>query len=350
MVVTLGLVGMLLAVPLWAMFIGLGWPPYLRDKAWQTLGAMAVLVVGATCPPLAILLALALWHTGEINALRDAGIFPPFVAVATMGAVAFVFMLTVSVPAWQHDWLRGAIVLAGLSQVGVLGFQLWQLLRMQKPQSFHFWRDSLRGSFGNRVVTAAFLAFCLPLAPWWLMPAFGLGLLATNSFTALGGAALGLAVLHPSLVGYWAPGVALALVSIIYWRGNPIDSFTERKLIWRLCVEAWWYSPRREFWLGQGHDAFGRQSRWWAAQNLVKQRYSQAHNDAAQVLLEYGALGALALAAWLGGLGFGMRLGDPWTAALLVALFCSLNQFTLHLPNTGLPVVVVAGVLWSRVL
>ena len=76
--------------------------------------------------------------------------------------------------------------------------------------------------------------------------------------------------------------------------------------------------------------------------------YGHAHQDALQFLLEYGAVGLLAVGVFLGLLTRGMTVGDPWTAALAAGLVVGMNQFTLHLPHTGLPVVVTAGVLWGR--
>ena len=344
------LAGLLFLAPLWAWHIGAGWPPSLRDNAFKTFAAASVVMVGTQCWPLAILWALALWHWKDPDAARQPEFYPPVMGVVAIGTVVALFLLTARVPVTDLGWLRGAILAGGLGQIAVLGYQAVMLSRACRGRTFHFWRDSLRGSMGNRVVTGGFLAFCFALAPPALLPVFGLGVLATNSFTALGGALVALAIRYPAWVLYWSPLVAGAVVSCWIWRGHPRDSITGRLTVWRLL----WFSWLDDGWtgrlLGHGHWAFGRRARWWHAQGLVRDIYSQAHQDALQALVEYGLLGVFALGAWLILLSRGMAVGDPWTAAVATALVVSLNQFTLHLPHTGLPVVAAAGVLWGRLL
>jgi hypothetical protein len=231
----------------------------------------------------------------------------------------------------------------------VLGYQATVLLRNRHQRlGLTFWRDSLRGSMGNRVVTGGFLAFCFALAPPLLLPVFGLGVLVTNSFTALGAAGVALAIRYPAWAIWWAPAVGLAAVACYRFRGHPRDSFAGRVRIWRLIWEGWRHDTWRGRLFGHGHWAFGRSARWWHAQSLIQDLYAHAHQDAIQGLLEYGAVGMGAILLAVGLLTRTMTLGDPWTAAVVTGLVVSLNQFTLHLPHTGLPVVVAAGVLWGR--
>ena len=345
---TYALAGLLLLAPLWAWHIGAGWPPSLRDNAIKTLGAASVVMLATLVWPLAILWGLALWHWKDVDEVQQADFHPPVLGVVAIGSIAAVFLLTARVPTTDLVWVRGAILAAGIGQILVLVYQAACLYRECRGKTFHFWRDSLRGSMGNRVVTGGFLAFCFALAPAALLPVFGLGILATNSFTALAAALVALAIRYPGLVLYWAPMVAVAGASCWYWRGHPRDSVTGRWRIWTLCWDSWLQDTWQARLLGRGHFIFGKRAKWWHAQGLVQDIYNHAHQDGLQLLLEYGVVGVLAVAAWLALLSRGMAVGDPWTAALAAGLVVAMNQFTLHLPHTGLPVVAVAGVLWGR--
>ncbi len=346
---TYALAGLLFLAPLWAWHIGAGWPPSLRDNAFRTLAAASVVMVATACWPLAILWGLALWHWKDPDDVRQPDLQPPIAGVLAIGTVVAVFLLASQVPATDLAWLRWAILAGGFGQLAVLGWQAFVLYRERRHgYTFHFWRDSLRGSMGNRVVTGGFLAFCFALAPAALLPVFGLGILVTNSFTALAGALVALAIRYPRLVLYWAPGVALAVWSCWVWRGHPRDSVTGRRTIWRLVWDSWLDDGWAGRLLGHGHWTFSRRARWWHSQGLVRDIYAHAHQDALQFLLEYGLVGLLAVTAWLLLLSRGMAVGDPWTAAVATALVVAMNQFTLHLPHTGLPVVASAGGLWGR--
>lgn len=346
---TLALAGLLLVAPLWAWHIGAGWPPYLRDNAFKTLGVASVVMLATLCWPLAILWGLGLWHWRDPDECSQPDLHSPIAGVLAIGTTVAVFLLASHVPGIDGDWLRAGIVGGGLVQIIILGGQAFFLWRKpQKRQTFHFWRDSLRGSMGNRVVTGGFLAFCFALAPIWLLPVFGIGVLATSSFTAWAAAAIALAIRFPHTVLWWAPGVVMGGIIVGVWRGNPLDSILGRQAIWRLCWDSWRDDTWKGQLLGHGHWIFTRRARWWHSQGLVKDIYAHAHQDALQFLMEYGALGLGAIVALLVLLQPAAHLGDPWTAAVVVGLMVGMNQFTLHLPHTGLPVVVAAGVLWGR--
>ena len=346
---SLALAGLLVLSPLWAWHIGAGWPPSLRDNAFKTAAAASVVMVAIASWPLGILWGLALYHWRDPDDVPQAEFRPSIAGVLAIGTVVGIVLLTAQLPTVHLGWVRGAILTGGLVQMAIL---VWQALRLYRDRhrgyTFHFWRDSLRGSMGNRVVTGGFLAFCFALAPGWLVPVFAVGVLATNSFTALAAATVALAIRYPAWTLYWAPGLLLAIGCCWYWRGHPRDSMAGRWRIWMLCWQSW----REDTWpgrlLGRGHWTFSHRARWWHAQGLVRDIYGHAHQDALQFLLEYGAVGLLTVGAFLGLLTRGMTVGDPWTAALAAGLVVGMNQFTLHLPHTGLPVVVTAGVLWGR--
>lgn len=346
---TWALAGFLFLAPLWAWHIGAGWPPSLRDNAFKTLGAASVVMVGIACWPLAILWALALWHWTDPDDARQPDLQPPIAGVLAIGTVTAIFLLAAQVPPGDLGWLRWAILVGGMGQLAVLGWQASVLYQeRRRGYTYHFWRDSLRGSMGNRVVTGGFLAFCFALAPAPLLPVFGVGVLATNSFTALTGALVALAIRYPGWLLYWGPLVLLAVLCCWHWRGHPGDSLSGRQAIWRLMGQSWWADGWQGRLLGHGHWTFARRARWWHAQGLVHDIYAHAHQDGLQFLLEYGLVGLVAVLAWLVLLSRGMAIGDPWTAAVATGLVVAMNQFTLHLPHTGLPVVAAAGVLWGR--
>lgn len=347
---TLALAGLLVLGPLWAWHIGAGWPPSLRDNAIKTVALASVVMLALACWPLAILWAVALVHWRDPDDARQPDLQPPIAGVIVIGMVISLFLLAAQVPAYDLGWVRGAILIGGGSQLVILGWQATVLYRSRhRGHTYHFWRDSLRGSMGNRVVTGGFLAFCFALAPPVLLPVFGLGVLVTNSFTALAASTVALALRYPAWLLYWGPLVPVTAVVCWHWRGHPRDSITGRRAIWRLLWHSWLADDWRGRLLGHGHWIFARRARWWHAQGLIRDIYSQAHQDALQCLIEYGAVGLGAIMILLALLTRGMAVGDPWTAALAAGLVVSLNQFTLHLPHTGFPVVVAAGVLWARI-
>jgi hypothetical protein len=237
-------------------------------------------------------------------------------------------------------------------------------MRHRDGFNFHRVRDGLRGSMANRVVTGGLLAFCLALAPIPLLPIFGLGVLAVNSFTALTASAVALMIRFPPTVTHlgldgatltFGPvvliclaGALLGLCSVGFWRGNPMDSSRGRRAIWALSIETWLDYTMRDKLVGQGHFCFSRHARWWQSRQAVRDEYRQAHCDILQLLLEYGIVGVAAMLILVAMLARAFVPGDPWTAAVVVALLVSLNQFTLHLPHTGYAAVVAAGVLWAR--
>ena len=363
---TWALAGLLVLAPIWAWRVGHRWPPSIRDNAFLTLGIMAGIWIAVLCWPLAVLWGLALYHWSDPDRARAPEFFPPVTGILAIGSIIGVFLLAARVRPSDLWILRWAILLTGLSQLIVIlwqGTELWHM-RHQPRFTFHTVRDGLRGSMANRVVTGGLLAFCLALAPPAWMPVFGLGILAVNSFTALLAGLVALLIrFPPEMIGFDHTGLVLrlgpvvlicllagcvGLLSVGIWRGNPMDSARGRRAIWALCLEEWLDASWRDRLLGRGHFAFSHIARWWQTRQAVKDEYRQAHCDGLQLLLEYGLVGVLAVGCWLGLLSRGMALGDPWTAAVITALVVSLNQFTLHLPHTGLAVVAAAGVVWAR--
>lgn len=362
---TWGLAGLLLIAPIWAWKIGHRWPPSLRDNALLTVGIMLGVALVPICWPLAILWALALVHWADPDRAYQPEFHPPITGVLAIGSMVALFLLASRVPVADLWLLRWAILSTGFVQLGILSWQATQLWHMRRKPgfTFHTFRDGLRGSMANRVVTGGLLAFCLALAPPALMPVFGLGILAVNSFTALLGGIVALLIrFPPQVLGYdgglvlrlgplvllGAGAALLGLLSVGFWRGNPMDSSKGRRAIWALCLETWIDAPLRDKLVGQGHFAFAHHARWWQSRQAVRDEYRQAHCDGLQLLLEYGVIGVLATGCWLGLVARGFQAGDPWTAAIVTALVISLNQFTLHLPHTGYAVVVAAGVVWAR--
>jgi hypothetical protein len=364
---TWALAGLLLIAPVWAWKIGHRWPPSLRDNALLTVGLMVSVGLVPVCWPLAILWTLALVHWNDPDRAYQPDFHPPITGLLAIGSMIALFLLAARVPPGDRWMLRWAILSTGFLQLGVLAWQayhLWHIRKTHRNFTFHTFRDGLRGSMANRVVTGALLAFCLALAPPALMPVFGLGILAVNSYTALAGAMVGLLIrFPPQVLSYDISGLTvhlgplvllcvvaavLGLVSVGFWRGNPLDSARGRRSIWALTLETWLDYRRLDKLVGQGHFAFAHHARWWQSRQAVRDEYRQAHCDILQFLLEYGIVGVGAVLCWLGLVSRGFAAGDPWTAAIVTALVISLNQFTLHLPHSGFAVVVAAGVVWSR--
>jgi len=351
----LAAIGLIFAAPVWCWRVGPGWPHTIRDWGYRTCGWLMVGLAFALFWPIGVFLAITMWRWRDHESTG-----PVLTWLGAVGAVGLGVFIGPSYTA-----IAWAVQAVSLSQLGVLVFQVF-LIRKEwhNIRHYHDIRDTLRGSFGNRVMTGAWFAMALPLSPH---PAFlalnGLGLVATSSMTASAAGAVGLAVAYPQ----WAPTIALSgavgflfnalmrkSVGDLLYRPTRfftiyMDSFADRYRIWRLTLATWWGWTGKDFWLGKGHGVFFPYTRWWLNKRWVYQLFKHAHNDLVQCTMEYGAVGVLCAILGLLALFSKVNLaGDPLLGAILAMTVVSLNQFPLHTPHTALPWLLIVGLYWSQ--
>src|SRR5258706_14000788 len=92
------------------------WGPQLREQATLALFWLGAAALATICWPLAALLALALWRTGD----------PHDPAVLTWSGAGLLWTVTVSTPPATRWLIPAAVVRAGLAQVPLLPWQAWE--------------------------------------------------------------------------------------------------------------------------------------------------------------------------------------------------------------------------------
>lgn len=272
--------------------------------------------------------------------------------LAAWGSVVACWFAVRSVPPELLDWVPLAWLAWALVTAALL---VWQA-RTRPPHV----GINPAGTFGQRTFAAAYLALCLPFAPWGLWPAIGLGLWITGPSW---GALLALGAGLPLLFG-WMYAVPLwwllgALAGLLWagrhdlarrWldlspRGSSLDSLWSR---WHALRLMWRHRGESLPW-GQGPD-----STWrillrleGAYKSGTEPRLTRGdcHCDPVQLVWEYGVAGVavILIACWR--IGSGLTWGDPWSAAAVIAGGLSLTSLPLRVP----PVALVSLVIFARV-
>lgn len=298
---------------------------------------------------------IALWFLCRWRSHAELG---PLVA---WGAVAAGWFAVRSVP-------RGTLELVPPAWVG------WALVTVAilVVQHYRLGPDATRapsGTFGQRTFAAAYLALCLPFAPWGLWPALGLGLWLTGpSWGAVTALAVGLPVLAGQAAALGALTTALGVVVLAFvgptltrispddrtafrWlldrtpRGSSLDTLWSRWHSLRLC----WRHRREALPWGAGPDSM------WQILLRLEGAYKRnqeprlvrgdLHNDPAQLVWEYGLAGLAVVLIAAYRIGSGLTWGDPWSAAAVSAGVLSVTSLPLRIPAIGL----VCLVVWARV-
>lgn len=294
---------------------------------------------------------LAFWFSWRWRSHRELG---PLVAWMAVAAGWFAVR---AVPRATLEVVPLAWVAWGVVTVGILE---WQRRRLNPEEG-----RSPSGTFGQRTMAAAYLALCLPFAPWGLWPALGLGLWITGpSWGALAALAVGLPVLAGSglllsatlgalaaaLGAVWArsehdyehtlPGPLWRLLDVTP-RGSSIDSLAVRGRALRLA----WRQRREAGWGGEGPDTMARALFRWEAGYHTQLTKGDLHCCPAHLAWEYGLAGLATVALLVYRVGSGVTWGDPWSAAAVIAGVLSLTSFPLRTPPVGL----VCLVIFARV-
>lgn len=104
------------------------------------------------------------------------------------------------------------------------------------------------------------------------------------------------------------------------------------------AIRCAWLALRSGAWRwGVGPTGTERLLQRFSASRQVAVPSGALFNEPLQLVLEYGWLGALAIATLLWQVLPHLRPGDPWSAAWVIAVVLSGTHFNLRLPMTGIP-------------
>lgn len=332
--------GALLALTMFcAHQIGPAWPNVLRDRYLRIVAMLAAALTAWMEPGLGILFgcAVARWRS-------PAGL--PSVLLLGTGSGIYAAVRYGGPDA--HAAVQAMLIATAMVQAVWGAYELyWRgcyKLRLTLQQA----REHPRGSMGNRLYIGMLGAMAAPLAPLWALPVCLLGVVTANAYTVMAAAWLGLLVAHPT----WWPGLLTVAAAgawpFYWWRGHPRDSWAQRWIVWRLSLATLWLQPWRLRVIGLGPGAFHALGRWWTARGWTGQHFRQGHNDLVQVTLEYGLLGAVAIALWLLNVGQHAMVGDPVTGAVVAMLVMAVAAFPSYLPHTAVPMLCMAAMLGAR--
>jgi hypothetical protein len=299
-----------------------------RDAWLRGVLACGIVALLPTAPWLSVMGGWFLWRW------RGVDLLPSLVTWAAIGATWFLLR---AMPAGVWAYLPWAwLALAGV-QTAVMA---WSVYRHGPHRA--------TGTLGSPACTALFLALVSPFAPWWAWPVLALGLYLSWSWLALIGVAVGLVWSAPwtallSLPVFVMAGLVWAAsnrnkTGRARWlmertpRGASLSPVRGRLLVWLLAT-------RELTWGGHGPGSMAVAVKRWAARYGLRgmPQGGEGHMELLQMAYEYGALGIVAIALFVGQVALSLRLGDPWSAACVIGLVLSLGHWPMRLP----PVAVV---------
>lgn len=295
-------------------------------EAWLWTPMLAFTILGL------LTLAALLWPTDRwlaaFVALAAGGAWRALPALETaqwIGAGAL--LLHAARERQAHRWIRGALVAAGALQLVVM------LLQAGAP--------TLPGTLGNANHLGSFLAIVGPLAPWWAVPAFVAGTLATSAAAATLAVLLGLTVRWPRLAFVWVGVAAVAFVPLAAWHDPAWSTLRWRLDVWALGLRAGWDAPVLGHGLGSWFMAIpALQHR--AAPSLTHGFAAHAHNEYVQLLYEGGLVALALVGGWI--VAQGRRIAhSPARGAVAALAVNACAMFPFHLGPTALAAVLVLG-------
>lgn len=128
--------------------------------------------------------------------------------------------------------------------------------------------------------------------------------------------------------------ISIGLVAFSAGYGRDFFSFSGRMSVWPLAEAAWLEAP----YFGNGPGSWiGQLARWGATKDQIGLTWGQVHADFLQVLVEYGLVGFLIVAAGLGAFFSQAKKQDPILGAWGLALCANaLANFPFHFASFGL--------------
>ena len=118
-------------------------------------------------------------------------------------------------------------------------------------------------------------------------------------------------------------------------RGDSLDPLWAR---WYALQALWWGLRQERAWLtGAGPGSTTALLQQWSAATGKGVPSGAAFNEPAQLVYEYGLLGALAIATLCWQVIPHLAPDDPWAAAWVIGVALSLTHFPFRLPMVGIP-------------
>lgn len=256
----------------------------------------------------------------------------PTIHHAIWAGIAGTWFLALSLPAAAWAWLPWAWGAWAWLAAGAVAVQY-----RRDPAKVRAW-------WGMRSVTGAYFALILPMLPWWGWPGPLLGLWLTGpSWVAVGALLIAFPVLWPDRLAWGLLGASglLAAAVGLRWRvwGRALgewmprgDSLDSARLRFALLRQAW----RDRQWLGIGPGQLGYAHLRAQARGELPTAVGTLHNEPAQLMLEFGVPGLLALAFFCYRVGSRLALSDPWSAAVVAGGVLAFGTMALRVPSIGL--------------
>jgi len=280
-------------------------------------------------------LGVSLFWTPTVSAFET-------VETVVMSAIALTIFR--ALPTEHHGLVVSVLVATGLFQV-VDGLQqwfgydvLWHGLKEIKPIPAIF------GTTGNSNYYGVLLAMIAPLAPWWSVPFFLLGIVLSHSILAMLAVSIGLLWRvrdQPKLLGFGVSAAFLGAVLVMVLKGStPLSGFQHRLAVWRLAMDnlnlfGWVIGAGPGNW--QLHVP-GLQLKQGVYPNEV---FLQGHNEWLQLVYENGIIALALLCGWLWSAR--RALTGPYGGAVLAILVTSVGMFGFRLAMTGCVALVILG-------
>jgi len=267
-----------------------------------------------------------------------------FEVVETLVMSVMALTILRALPVRGHEIVVGVLVAAGLFQV-LDGFQqwlgydvLWHGFAQIHPIAAVF------GTTGNSNYYGAYLAMIAPLAPWWTVPFFLLGIVLSHSLLAVVAVSVGLLWRvreHKKLVAFGVSAAVLGAVVVMILKGStPFSGFQHRLTVWQLAIQN--LNPLG--WLiGAGPGNWQLQIPSLQVQRGIypNEVFLQGHNEWLQLLYENGLVSVGLLGAWL----WSQRTAwvGPYGGAALAVAVTSFGMFGFRLAITGCVALVILG-------
>lgn len=265
------------------------------------------------------------------------------VEILTFSALALCVLRTV--PADRVEVIRLVLLGVGVAEVAdgvqqALGYDVlwrgWQPL--SEPLSAVF------GTLGNSNYYGVYLALLLPLAPWWLLPVFGLGILLSHCFVAVVAAGCGLCWrwrARPMAVLALAGLALAAFLGVMSLKGpGAFGGWSHRLAVWTLALSQ--LSPLGAvIGAGPGSWIIDIPAAQQAAGIWPSSVFRQAHNEYLQVWYEGGLVALGLLSGWLW--RHRAAFTGPYGGSLVACAVASLGMFPFRLAITGCTALVLMG-------
>lgn len=296
-----------------ALLVGLPWFTWFPTWGYRTGGeaareiplflytAFALIAIGLWLVRWDLWLGLFVAYTAA-----RAVAYHTALALAIAHWVAIGALVITVVRSWPAPWLavlRWALVVGGVLECVYLVIQafgrdpMWQISGWKLDGQV-----STHGTLDHPTLTAAMLAMLVPLAPWWLILPFIIGLVLTHSLTATVAAVIGLAVRWRTSMPRWVVALgsagAAVMVAGLFWTKSH-DSYHERIFAWATALREMDHNWAALL-LGFGPGSWYRivPVAQIAAQPSRTEVFYQGHNEFMQFFFEGGLIAVAMLVAW----------------------------------------------------